>query len=321
MTIPSTCRFNPDHPLEWLPPTTMINICDVHVHVWEKTSKIATYVKIATEFGIKHTLSIDSPLIKDFLDHFHPDFFSHAYYLSSRAFAHQKIKILLNEIQEAQRYDYTIYKMWFGPRFLDHADANGPFHIDDDKFTPVFQELEKNDSIVLIHIADPDIWYRTKYLNHDRYGTKEEVYMEFREILQRHPDLTIIGCHFGGFPEHLDKLDQLLENFPNLFLDTASTRWMIRELGKNKEKTKDFFSRHARRILFGIDLSIHKNTTQKYLYTRHWSQRLFWETEFTAPLPFYDDDTNGNTIIRGLNLPTTILKKMYWENARKLLKF
>ncbi len=321
MTRKFTTQFDPNHPLKSLPDVKNLKICDVHVHVWEKTEKVSMYLRIAEEHGVRHALSLDHPDLKDWLDENHAGRFSHAYYLSSRYFAQKNLKAILKQIREAQKHDYSMYKMWFGPRFLDFAKANGPFHLNDDAFLPIYKELENDKAVLFIHVADPDTWYQTKYVNSRKYGKKEQVFQEFKELLERHPEITFVGYHFAGHPEHLDKLDELLTEHSNLYLDTGSTRWMIRELGKNIEKTRDFFARHSDRIMFGIDLSIHEDTTVEYLRTRHWAQRLFWETDHVAPLPFHDEDTNGNTVIRGLNLPTSVLEKLYWENAKKILKW
>ncbi len=321
MTTHLACEFILEDPLNPLPRLGDLKLCDVHVHVWEKTKKLATYLDVARRYGVQHVLSLDNPELKQYIDDHHPEYFSHAYYLSSRYFALKKVKLLLDQIAEARKHGYGMYKMWFGPRFLDFAKADGPFHLNDRKFLPIFQELEADEAIVFIHVGDPDTWYQTRYLSRRKYGTKKQALLEFKELLGRYPRITFVGYHLAGCPEHLDWLDDLLNDHDNLFLDTGSTRWMIRELGKNVEHTREFFVKHADRVMLGIDLSIHEDMTVEYVQTRYWSQRLFWETDYVAPLPFYDEDSSGNTVIRGIKLPLSVLRKFYWMNARQLLRF
>ena len=177
--------------------------------------------------------------------------------------------------------------------------------------------------IVDIHIGDPDIWYVTLYKD-QKYGTKAETLDQFKTVLGNFPDIKFIGVHMAGHPEHLNTLSDTLKDFPNLYIDTASTRWMIRELGKHRDNTRDFFSKHSNRILFGSDLSItsHRRDPRDLFYyeTRYWSQRLFWETPYVAPLPFKDNDNPNGTTINGLNLSKAVLRKFYFENATQLFK-
>jgi hypothetical protein len=50
------------------------------------------------------------------------------------------------------------------------------------------------------------------------------------------------------------------------------------------------------------------------------AQRILWETKnVNVPLPFEDADTknSGGTFINGLDLPASVLRKLYWQNAVK----
>ena len=53
---------------------------------------------------------------------------------------------------------------------------------------------------------------------------------------------------------------------------------------------------------------------------RYIAQRILWETvERGTPLPIPDADTvdTGGTFINGLDLPLSVLRKLYWENAHR----
>jgi hypothetical protein len=296
-------------------------IFDAHFHVWDPAI-IGYYAYVARGYGLGGFLPIADPGTRDRTSEFFPSQTTcFAYYLPSRSFAHYRVSELLDSLEEAQKNNYKCLKCWFGPRFLDWAQAEH-FHLDSPRLSSIWAKIEEMEfKAVDIHIGDPDIWYAREYRNSRKYGTKKEALEQFTNILGEYPSIRFIGVHMAGHPEHLDTLSDVLQAFPNLFLDTASTRWMIRELGKDKQRdvTREFFLRHSSRILFGSDISVGGEHQDNYYQTRYWSQRLFWETSHTAPLPFEDKDNPNGTIIRGLALPKGLLRKFYWENARRIL--
>jgi hypothetical protein len=296
-------------------------IFDAHFHVWD-SRVIGNYKYAANGYGLGGFLAIADPETRKAISPIFPETTYYAYYLPMKAFAHYKVSELLDGLNEATKEDYRSVKMWFGPRFLDWAQAEH-FHLDSPRLSPIWTKIEElGFTAVDIHVGDPDIWYAREYQNSKKYGTKKEALEQFTNVLGEYPSIRFIGVHMAGHPEHLDTLSDILHAFPNLFLDTASTRWMIRELGKDeqREATREFFLRHSSRILFGSDLSVGGERQDNYYQTRYWSQRLFWETSHTAPLPFEDKDNPNGTMINGLNLPKGVLRKFYWENATKLFK-
>jgi predicted TIM-barrel fold metal-dependent hydrolase len=111
-------------------------------------------------------------------------------------------------------------------------------------------------------------------------------------------------------------------NFPNIVVDTASSRWMARELSKSIKKARRFITKYSDRIIFGTDISSSK-AEHDYFSGRYIAQRILWDTgERNIPLPFPDADTEdiGGTFINGLDLPLSVLEKLYWENANRFYK-
>ena len=187
---------------------------------------------------------------------------------------------------------------------------------------PIFQELEDKEIPFLLHVSDPDTYYASQYRDSEKYGTKNRHLEELEDILSRHPKLRFQIPHFGAQPEitRLPKLTHWMKEYPNLMLDTASSRWMARELSKDAVKAREFLLRFADRIMFGTDIFSDKEDRDFYA-GRYDAQRILWETsERNIPLPFPDDDTKdtGGTFINGLDLPLPILRKLYWENANRL---
>ncbi|MFX1255429.1 MAG: amidohydrolase family protein [Promethearchaeota archaeon] len=310
-------KFDINNPLNGLN-TPNSRIWDAHTHIW-KAGDYKNLEKWNKIYGIHKIIGIAQPEVRKNLEKTNQATnIVFAYYLPSNAFADINAQELLDSVDEAHSLEYKIVKMWFGPRFLDFSQSKKSFRIDHPEFEPVFSRIEEYGLALDIHIADPDKWYQTKYLDTKRYRTKDQAINEFISVLENHSSIRTIGVHFGCLPEHLEQLEKMFKLFPNYYIDTAATRWMIRELGKEPKKSRDFFTKYKERILFATDLSVGwQDRSDGYFAGRLWGQRLFWETNVrNVKLPFPDEDSpNDETYINGLNLPQDVLNHLYWKNA------
>jgi predicted TIM-barrel fold metal-dependent hydrolase len=281
-------------------------------------------VRIEDEFGI--TAQIGIVHSKDgfnFAKKEYPERFVFAKYLSLSDIAHFNIEPVIEDIARTKEEGYSLAKTWFGPRWRGYIE-NVPkgFGIDDPKLEPIFQALEDNNLPLIIHIADPDTYFTLHYQDVSVYGTKDENLLQLENVMEQHPKIRFQIPHFGAQPEihRLPNLAKWLERFPNIIIDTASSRWMARELSKDVGKAREFLIKYSDRIVFGTDLSANRGN-RDYYEVRYLAQRILWETkEEGVPLPFEDADTkdSGGTFINGLDLPTSVLRKLYWENAMKM---
>jgi predicted TIM-barrel fold metal-dependent hydrolase len=172
-------------------------------------------------------------------------------------------------------------------------------------------------------MGDPDTYYASQYRDSERYGTKDEHLRQIEEVISRHPRLKFQIPHLGAQPEihRLPALARWMDEFPNVVVDTASSRWMARELSKDTEKAREFMLKYSDRVLFGTDLFSRRSFED--FSGRYVAQRVLWETsERGTPLPFPDADTKdtGGTAINGLDLPLSVLGKLYWENANRIYR-
>ena len=152
----------------------------------------------------------------------------------------------------------TIIKLWNAPRLREFfPDATGLDLIEFDGIWRVKQvELaQKLGMSVMVHVADPDTWFATRYSDPAKFGRKLDHYRGLEAMLTRFADVTWFAAHMGGYPERLDILDGLLERHPNLHIDTSATKWVLRELSNHPlPQLTAFFERWAGRILFGSDI-------------------------------------------------------------------
>jgi predicted TIM-barrel fold metal-dependent hydrolase len=178
---------------------------------------------------------------------------------------------------------------------------------------------------VMVHVADPDVWFGTTYAEAAKFGTKADQYVPLRRLLEEFPDLTWIGAHMGGDPEHPDHLEALLERYPHLSLDTSATKWQVREVSARRAAVRDLVLRHPGRFLFGTDLVSRHGLPDDHYRSRYWCQRTLWESAWEGPSPIADPDHRpaeggpATPALRGLALPADVLERVYHHNARRLL--
>jgi predicted TIM-barrel fold metal-dependent hydrolase len=248
--------------------------------------------------------------------------FVFAKYLSLSDIAMYTVEPVLDEISKLKEQGYSLAKSWFGPRWRDYYKVSKDFRINHFKLDPIFQALEDNGIPFIIHMGDPDTYYASHYLNAEKYGTKDEHLKQLEDVISQHPKLLFQIPHFGSQPEihRLQNLSRWMDEFPNIVVDTASSRWIARELSKGTKKAQEFMLKYSDRILFGTDLFSNRGD-RDYFSSRYVAQRILWETnERDIPLPFLDADTKdtGGTDINGLDLPLSVLKKLYWGNAKRM---
>lgn len=133
----------------------------------------------------------------------------------------------------------------------------------------------------------------------------------FARLVARHPHTTFIGAHVGCYAENLAWVGRLLDRCPNFFVDISAR---IPELGRQPYSARRFFLQYADRILFGTDHPANAAT-----YRAHY-RFLESEDEYFA----YDADPDaipgqGRWRIYGLFLPEEVLRKVYFENAGRVL--
>lgn len=217
-------------------------------------------------------------------------------------------------------------KVW-KPLGLTVRDHHGELvKVDDPRLDPIWQAAGELALPVMIHVGDPVAFFEPVDETNERWeelGQNPEwawtspPFPPFIEILDgqarlvaRHPDTTFIGAHVGGYPENLGWVSALLDRCPNFHVDISDS---IAELGRQPYTARDFFLRHADRILFGTDLG--PDPEMSRIYYR------FLETrdEYFNPAPG-DVPRQGRWRIYGLNLPDEVLEKVYLSNATRLLK-
>ena len=209
--------------------------------------------------------------------------------------------------------------------YLREQVTSGPLlKIDDERFDPMWEACGALGLPVAIHISDPVAFFEPVDRHNERYEelqrhpdwsfhgkdypTDAELLAARDRVLARHPKTTFIGLHVGHSSENLGAASAALDRFPNLHVEIAAR---IAELGRQPRAARRFFDKYQDRILFGTD------GVREPLYPIYFR---FLETDdeyfeySPGPVP-----TQGRWRISGLGLPDPVLKKVYSENADRLL--
>lgn len=302
------------------PPVVDCPLWDLHVHLWHAVDREfdRDFMAAARRYNVERIVNLAwIEHARSSMDAF-PEvrvsmFMRWEKFAEADAFIEENLSIL----EQGVAMGIRICKFWVAPRIRDRVNGAIP-RLDDPRCDPLFEAIERHGLLVMLHIADPDRWFETKYADAGRYGTKAEQYPQLEARLRRHPSVLFQAAHMGGDPEHLDHLDRLLSAHPNLFLDTSATRWIVRELGAQPEAARAFLTLWADRVVFGTDQVVTEKPEPHRYALRYWMHRMFWETSIVCPSPLADDDAAGPPVLRGLALPPATLEKIYWCTPRRL---
>jgi hypothetical protein len=211
-------------------------------------------------------------------------------------------------------------KFWSAPRGRDRGlFVDAPWRIEAAR-----RARSAGVRTIMVHVADPDRWFRTTYADAAKFGTKADQYTGLIHVLEEFPDLTWIAAHTGGDPEHPDHLEALLERYPHLHLDTSATKWQVREVSAHREAIRSLVCRYPQRCLFGSDLVTRHNLPREHYVSRYWCQRTLWESAWEGRSPIADPDfvpeagEPATPPLLGLQLPADVLEAVYHTNAAAL---
>ena len=207
--------------------------------------------------------------------------------------------------------------------------------VDDPRLDAVWDAAGDLDLPVVIHIADPIAFFEPLDATNERWEELnahpdwhfwptrptddpdapgfppfDELLAAIERVIARHPRTTFVGAHVGCAAEDLGLVGRLLDTYPNLNVDIAAR---IGELGRQPYSTRALFVRHADRILFGADLG-----PEPDMYAVHYRFLETLDESFdygTDPVP-----GQGRWQIHGLGLPDDALRKVYRDNARRVLR-
>jgi uncharacterized protein len=208
-----------------------------------------------------------------------------------------------------------------GEMFSEPTPGLG-IHIDNPELKPLLQKCAALKMPINIHVAE-DQWmyeapdstndglmnsykWHVKMDNPDKLG-HDQLINSLENAVSENPNTIFIACHLANCCSNLKMLGNLLDKYPNLYADISARLGEIAPIPRNASA---FFIKHQDKLVYGTD-----NLIEDKWY--HLSFRILEsDDEHFYAIEYFD----YHWPLHGLNLPKAVLKKLYHDNAKKILK-
>ncbi|MES1217064.1 MAG: amidohydrolase family protein [Bacteroidota bacterium] len=315
-------------------------VIDMHAHAWQKDTDIAEWVSIMGASNIEKTIILSFETGNGFDE-----------ILKRYETYPEKFDIWCG-------FDYTGYDQP-GSAWIDHAVAEletcykkgakgvgelgdkglGEYysspvpgygmHLNDSRMKPLLQKSGELGLPISVHIADPIWMYLPMDVHNDGLmnAYKWRIDMEepgilnhaqlldtFEDAVRQNPRTVFIACHLLNCTHDLEILGKMLDSYPNLYADITSR---LKEIGTVPRYAKSFFEKYQDRLFFGSDLGYDPKMTMGFAEKLYSASFRILES---ADDHIYEHDLfKYHWPLYGLDLPDSVLQKLYYENARKIL--
>jgi predicted TIM-barrel fold metal-dependent hydrolase len=195
-------------------------------------------------------------------------------------------------------------------------------HVDDPRMKPLFEKCGELGLPVSIHVADPIWMYEPMDSTNDGLMNAYEWRIDqtrknlmghdalvktLENVVRENPKTTFIACHFANCAHDLGVLGSMLDKYSNLYAD-ISARYA--ETAPIPRYMDVFYEKYQDRLLYGTDMEFDTAMYQMTFRTLESHDEHFYYIEITGyHWPMY-----------GFGLSDAILKKVYRDNALKILK-
>ncbi len=193
--------------------------------------------------------------------------------------------------------------------------------IDDARLDPIFDECGRLGIPVFIHTADPEAFFLPINAENERYEeliehpdwsffgrdfpSMQDLLAARNRVVARHPATTFVFLHMG-WPENLAWVDGILGRYANVMVEFGGRE---AELGRQPRAARALFIKYQDRVMFGSD-----NGMDAAMYRNYFR----WLETSDESFDYWGSPSQGRWEIYGLDLPDTVLEKIYHLNAEKL---
>jgi predicted TIM-barrel fold metal-dependent hydrolase len=221
---------------------------------------------------------------------------------------------------------------------MTFRDKDGRFiMIDDPRFDPIIDFIESQNKTMVNHNGEPrNCWLPVDSMTvkgdssyfsnhpeyhmylHPDYPSYEELLAARDRMLGKHPTLRYVACHLGSMEWNVDEQAKRLDRYPNMSLDMAARISHFKV--QDREKVRDFMIKYQDRLLYGTDIGIKDCDTSASNLTK--IQNIIQNDWLDDWIYFTTDKvlTQNDKVktFQGLDLPISVLKKIYYENAMRM---
>lgn len=189
--------------------------------------------------------------------------------------------------------------------------------VNDPRLDPIWAKCGELGIPVLIHSGEPSSFWNDKdkynerwlelkqepdrYRPADEFPPFEQIMQEQHTMFRKHPETKFIDAHLGWYGNDLDKLGKLLDEMPNVYTELGA---VLAELGRQPRFARAWMIKYQDRVMMGKDTY---KMEEYYTYFRVLE---------TADEYFdYYRKRHAHWKMYGLDLPDSVLKKVYYKNA------
>lgn len=216
----------------------------------------------------------------------------------------------------------------------DRVKTGALVKVDDPRFDAMWDTAGQLGMPIGIHTSDPVAFFRTIDKYNERYEelnahpdwsfngkdfpSDRELQEARRRIMSRHPKTKFVCLHVA-VAENLPYVSEMMDAHPNMYVEFGAR---IGELGRQPRTARKFFDKYQDRILFGTD-AVPKGF--------QFPQQVFGEKLYEIYFRFLETadeyfdyaparvPPQGRWKIYGLELPDSILRKVYHQNAERVI--
>ncbi|MDH5249055.1 MAG: amidohydrolase [Cyclobacteriaceae bacterium] len=199
--------------------------------------------------------------------------------------------------------------------------SNDGLHVDDKRMKPLYEKCAELKMPVNIHVAEPYWMYLPMDSTNDglmnAYEWKVDLTKKgilnhaalihtLENAVRENPKTTFIACHLANCEYDLEILGRLFRTYSNLYAEFGAR---YGETAPIPRFMNSFCEKYQDRLLYGTDMG----------YSPHMYQTTFRILESNDE-HFYEIDLFGyHWPLYGFGLKDTVLKKIYTENAKRIL--
>jgi len=227
----------------------------------------------------------------------------------------------LKLMEEAVKQGVKGLKVYKQLGLSDKDNKGQRIAIDDPRLDPIWSKCGALGIPVLIHSGEPNSFWKPKdkynerwlelkqepdrYRSPDKYPSFDSIMREQHHVFRKHPETKFIDAHLGWYGNDLGKLGKLFDELPNVYTELGA---VLAELGRQPRFARNWMVKYQDRVMMG------KDTYKKEEYYTYF-RVLETDDEYFD----YYRKRHAHWKMYGLALPDSVLQKVYYKNALKVI--
>jgi predicted TIM-barrel fold metal-dependent hydrolase len=224
-------------------------------------------------------------------------------------------------LEEGVKQGVKGLKVYKGLGLTDKDNEGNRIAVNDPRLDPIWAKCGELGIPVLIHSGEPNSFWNPKDKHNERWlelkqepsrykdpksnPSFEEIMAEQHKVFRKHSGTKFINAHLGWFGNDLERLGKLFDTLPNMYTELGA---VLAELGRQPKTARAFMIKYQDRVMFG------KDTYQKEEYYTYFRVLETGDEYFD-----YYRKRHAHWKMYGLELPDSVLRKVYYENALNVI--